>query len=252
MIDELILLSGNDIPFPQGQLMIHQPTLKEIGLIGERTFFAGCQIINVSKDVIEIEDKVGLDNINNFEILMSIMKDSSGEMSNVQQNFLMVLALIFPKYNVDIQDDSLVFTNIETNEIGYLNSQNFQEFKNIIFESYCLNNFFGKEEEDDDSWMGETAKRIAKKLKERQKKLRDLKGNTENNGKIAVFSRYISILSVGEHKDMNDFFNYTIFQLLDEFQRYELKMNFDFYVQAKMAGAKDLEDVDDWMKDLHP
>ena len=26
---------------------------------------------------------------------------------------------------------------------------------------------------------------------------------------------------------------------------------YDIYVQAKMAGAKDLEEVDNWMKDIH-
>jgi len=28
MIDELLLLSGNDLPFPQARLTIHQPTIK--------------------------------------------------------------------------------------------------------------------------------------------------------------------------------------------------------------------------------
>jgi hypothetical protein len=28
-------------------------------------------------------------------------------------------------------------------------------------------------------------------------------------------------------------------------------MNYDIYLQAKMAGAKDLKEVEDWMKDIH-
>ena len=35
------------------------------------------------------------------------------------------------------------------------------------------------------------------------------------------------------------------------FIRKKFKINIDIYLQAKMAGAKDLEEVDDWMKDIH-
>ena len=36
----------------------------------------------------------------------------------------------------------------------------------------------------------------------------------------------------------------------NEFQRFQLKVQWDAYIQAKMAGAKDLEEVDNWMIDL--
>ena len=39
--------------------------------------------------------------------------------------------------------------------------------------------------------------------------------------------------------------NYTIYQLYDIYRRYELKAGYDMYVQAKMAGAKDLKEVED-------
>ena len=44
---------------------------------------------------------------------------------------------------------------------------------------------------------------------------------------------------------------YTVYQLYDEFGRYELKMSNDFYFQAKLAGAEGLTEVDNWMKDIH-
>lgn len=94
------------------------------------------------------------------------------------------------------------------------------------------------------------SERIAKKLKARHQKLNELKDT--NNQKIAILSRYISILTIGQQKDMNSFLNYTVYQLFDEFNRYELKLNYDIYLQAKMAGAKDLKEVEDWMKDIHP
>jgi hypothetical protein len=33
---------------------------------------------------------------------------------------------------------------------------------------------------------------------------------------------------------------YTIFQLFDEYNRFRKKQDFDIYVRAKLAGAKDM------------
>ena len=44
---------------------------------------------------------------------------------------------------------------------------------------------------------------------------------------------------------------YTIYQLFDEFERFNLKTQYDVYFKARIAGAKDLEEPQDWMKDIH-
>ena len=49
MLNDLLLLSGTDIPFQQAQISIHQPTIKEISFIGEEAFFIGCALLNFSK-----------------------------------------------------------------------------------------------------------------------------------------------------------------------------------------------------------
>ena len=77
-----------------------------------------------------------------------------------------------------------------------------------------------------------------------------IKEDSGQKKKIAILSRYASILAVGMNKDLNCVMNYTVSQLYDEFQRFQLKMQWDAYVQARMAGAKDLEEVDNWMIDL--
>jgi len=52
MIDELLLLSGNDIPFPEAKLTIHQPTLKEIAYLTETHFWHSCEILKFDKEVL--------------------------------------------------------------------------------------------------------------------------------------------------------------------------------------------------------
>ena len=49
-MDELLLLSGNDIPFPEARLTIHQPRLREIAYITEQRFWPGCELLKFNKD----------------------------------------------------------------------------------------------------------------------------------------------------------------------------------------------------------
>ena len=60
----------------------------------------------------------------------------------------------------------------------------------------------------------------------------------------------MSILAIGLQKDMNQLLQYSVYQLFEEFHRFRMKQSFDMYVQAKMAGARDLEEVENWMIDI--
>lgn len=242
MNNELLLLSKNDIPFVEAQVNIHQPTISEISLIGEENFFSACQLINFNKDRLPEEDRIGLENKSDFEIFMSIMR--SKEKMQSRNSVLMLFALLFPSFQIKLADNEIILINSEMS--ARINKINYNAFKDIIIEMFGLN--------DSDSASAAynpadaRAAKIAEKL-ERAKIKREKQTGKIN--KVAIFSRYISILAVGEQKDMNNLLQYTVFQLKDEFKRYQKKQAFDVYVQAKMAGAKDLDEVDNWMDDIH-
>ena len=59
-------------------------------------------------------------------------------------------------------------------------------------------------------------------------------------------------MAIGLNKNKNDLANYTIYQIRDEFQRFVMKENYDTYIKAKLAGAQDLEEVENWMNEIHP
>ena len=77
MIPHSLLLSGMDIPFPEARVNIVQPKVKDILYISEDSFYSGCELLNFSKDVLYQQDKVGLEDKTNFDVLMSIMTDKS-------------------------------------------------------------------------------------------------------------------------------------------------------------------------------
>lgn len=242
MLSELLLISGNDIPFPEAQLTIHQPTIHEIAYIGEENFYTGCEFLRFSKDNLEDEDKIHLENYSNFDVLMSIIKEQNITIQKNKVCVLMVLSLIFPDYKISIENTCFSFEK-DGEEKHEINNDNFVNFLSILNEMFCLK----RENDNIYNPSGNIAKKIADKLKKRHQKLAE----TEKPSKVAIISRYVSILAVGEQKDINSFMQYTVYQLFDEFKRYELKLNWDIYLQAKMAGAKDLKEVDDWMKDIH-
>jgi hypothetical protein len=45
-------MCGTDIPIPECQLIVHQPRLREIALIGDSDFFTGVQTLSVNKNMI--------------------------------------------------------------------------------------------------------------------------------------------------------------------------------------------------------
>lgn len=241
--NDLLFLSGNDIPFIEAQLIIHQPTIKEIGLIGEEAFFTGCQLLNFSKNLLTEEDKTNLEDKTNFDILIAILREQNAVMQKNRNCVNMVLALIFPDYKIQIKQDCILLER-EGDENKYqIDGSNFENFKEIISIMFNLK----QDEQATFNPSGELAKKIAAKLQKRHQKLAEDKPDK----KIDILSRYVSILSVAQHKDMNILLNYTIYQLYDEFKRNELKMSYDIYLKAKMAGAQDLKEVEDWMQDIH-
>lgn len=245
MIDPFILNSKIDIPFYGAKVAVHQPSLKEIAYIGgQDVLFPGCELLRISKDIFTESDKVDLDNIKNFDILMQMILLSPQELKKSIDSLKKVLQIIFPEYEI-VLAPPLEIKLIRGEEIYLINRDNYDELRQIISEIFCLTK---NDQQENYNPAGDLSKRIAEKLKNRHRQLAQKYGNSE---KTSIFDRYISILSVGLQKDKNLLMNYSVYQLFDEFERYQAKISYDIYVQAKMAGAKDIEDVDNWMKDLH-
>ena len=248
----LLLLSGNDIPFIQAQIAIHQPTIKEISYIGEQSFYIGCSFLNFSKEKLDEQDKNNLESLTDFEVLMSILKNDNAVVKRNRVCMQLVLLLIFPQYTINFLPMSIMLSR-KTQQDGVerhlIDKDNFNVFKDIISQMFCLNQATKSTQKYNPG--GPQAKALVQKFKKRQKKLAELKGKGHQNQTISILSKYVSILTVGEKKDMNSLLQYTVYQLFDEFQRFKLKQNFDMYVSATMAGAQDLEEIQNWMSDIH-
>ena len=158
----------------------------------------------------------------------------------------MVLALLFPSYAISLEKNSIAFKKEGTEEQTFINKENFDDFQKILKQMFS---FGSGEQESDFNPSGQLAKKIAERLKKRHEKLAKL---DKESTKVDIYSRYASVLSIGLCQNLEDILNYTPYQLFDQIERYHLKQDYDIYLQAKMAGAKDMKDPEDWMRDVHP
>ena len=238
----LALMCGTDIPVPECQIVIHQPTIKEIALIGEQEFFAGAQTLCVTKNLLHVQDKSILEGTNNFQIFMMIMGDK--EHVEKKQAVKSVLMLLFPKHRSMITPRSLVLQS--EGESITIDENNFEVLQEYIIQICCL--YSGGQGEQSFNPADAKAAEIAQKLMRGRERIAAQNGSSNTS----IFSQYLSVLTVGLHsmsiKDMADL---TIYQLYDLVERYNLYLAWDIDVRSRLAGGKPDKHPDNWMKNLH-
>lgn len=247
-IDSLTLISGIDVPIPEMGVNIHQPTIREIAYIGEKSFYEAAQTIIIQKEDfinglenITQEDKTALSQMSNFEIFLKLIEANSLSSTKVQ----MLLSLLFPDFNSSIEERFIFLVNPKEQKNILINDSNFEILQEIITTILCLQSGNTKEEFNP---QGDRAREIAEKIKRGRERAARLKG--EKRQQSSFLSKYISGLGIGTNTlNIHNVLDLTLYQLLNQLERYGLYTQYNISIQAKMAGAEGVEDVD-WLKDI--
>ena len=237
----LALMAGTPIPIPECQIVIHQPTIKEIAMIGEQEFFIGVQCLCIHKTMC-IEDESLLANTTNFQVFMTVMTDKNTMDKREYVN--QVLTVLFPDYKVMFTPRSLLFNNEGANII--IDENNFEFLQSILERIFCLRS------SDQASFNpgNDAAKKTADKLMRARERV--AKQKAAENGSGSTFSQYVSTLTVGlGSMSLQDCLNLTMFQLYDLVERYMLYVNWDIDLRSRLAGGKPDSKPDNWMKIIH-
>lgn len=240
MDTRLALMTGVDIPLPECQLIIHQPSIKEISYLGEEDFFTGVQSMCISKNMV-IKDKTVLSQVSNFQVFMTVMNDKSAidkreKVESVLQLMGLGKAAFTPR--------SLILT--DNNNISHMiDDDNFDAFQDGIKLITCAKD--GPMDQQAFNPANERAKEIADKLMRGRQRVAAQKGASTGS----AFSRYLSILSIALHISILELEQLTMFQLYDLMERYTLFVNWDLDIRTRLAGGKPDSHPDDWMKNIH-
>ena len=205
---DLALFTGVDIPIPECQIVVHQPTIKEISMIGEKQFLTGVQILCIDKDTIR-EGGKDLSNTSNFQVFMTVI--NAEEMKESKKAVIEAISLIVPNSKITFTPRSLLLNYNGTNII--IDEGNFEYFQDILRQVFCL-----KKKEEEFNPANAAAARIAEKIKKGRQKVARLKGDDVGS----IYARYISALAIGLHLPLDSLINYTIYQIQDLLERFSL------------------------------
>ena len=237
----LALITGVDIPIPELQATLHQPTIKEISYIGEKDFLVGIQCLSIQKTMV-VQDESLLSTTSNFQIFMTIMNDKNTQ--DKKQCVLSAMNLLFPGYMIFITPRAISMNCDKGNVI--IDEGNFEKFQQIISQVFCLSKSDASSFNPGDA----KAKAIADKLMKGRQKIAAEKA--AGNGDGSVFAQYVSTLTVGlGSMSLQDCINLTMYQMYDLVERYSLYINWDIDLKSRLAGAKPDKPVDNWMKQIH-
>ena len=238
----MALMTGVDIAVPELQLTLHQPSIKEISMIGEQEFFIGIQVLTVKKNLY-IQDEAVLAQTSNFQIFMTMINEK--QMADKKSAVLQVLSLIIPKFKVVFTPRSMILNSPEVNIT--IDEDNFEFLQNVLIAQFCLSGS-GQENFNPKS---KKAQEIAQKLMKARQKVAAQKA-VENGSDKSMFNQYLSILTIGLNSmSLFDLMELTMYQLYDLIERYVLYINWDIDIRSRMAGAKNDKPVENWMKQIH-
>ena len=237
----LALATGVDIPIPELQVAIHQPTILEISMLGEKDFFIGIQLLCIQKRMY-IEDEMLLANTNNFQIFMTMMNEK--QIADKKESVIQVLSLLFPQAKVMFTPRSLIINHEDV--LSTIDESNFEILQHILQDMFCL----GKTDQQTFNPGNKKAKEIADKLMKARQRVAAQKA--KDQGDDSMFGQYLSILTIGVGSmTLKDCINLTMYQLYDLIERYTLYINWDIDIRSRMAGAKGDKPVENWMKPIH-
>ena len=240
MDNRLALMAGTDIPVPECKVVLHQPTITEISFIGEEDFFVGVQTLCLSKTMF-IEDERVLEEVNNFQIFMTVMNDKST--ADKKAAVKKVLSLVLPKYSVMITPKTILVK--DDTESFMIDEDNFEALQEALKKIFCAKT--GPMNQQAFNPANAKAKEIAEKLMRGRQRVAAQKGELN----ASVFSQYLSILTIGLHIPITELLKTTMFQLYDLMERYTLYINWDIDIRSRLAGGKPENQPENWMKNIH-
>ena len=238
---KLALMTGVDIPIPECQLTLHQPTLKEISYLGETTFFTGLQILTINKKkLINTNENLELLPITDFEIFTKFCEEDKEKKQFVKD----VLDMLFSKYKILMTPRSICF--MQDNSISIvLDENNFNDFQEYLNKVFCLD----KGEQNGFNPKGNKAQEIAKKLQRARERVAAQKQVEDKH----TLDSYISSLVIAiPSMSLQNVINLTLYQLYDLLERYSLYIGWDLDIRCQLAGGGSKDGKhENWMKSIH-
>ena len=247
----LLFLSGQPVMIPECNIIITQPTIKQIAALGEEEFLVASQTLsNIQRmvDPIREQGNSELNAYSDFQIFLALALADE----EFQRAISVFFELVFPNYVLTINENDIQFAlkDNPNSIIGMINPFNFESFAAIVKKLFCV--FSDDDDDEDFNPANNRAAEIAEKIKSGKKKIKEIKTKGKEIG--SLFGTYTSTLSIGMGISINILMDYTPFQLYDAFTRYWEKFNSDVYQKISttpLLDASKLDKPEEWHRNLY-
>lgn len=230
------LMSGIDIPYPKLQILIRQPLVREISMMGESHFFSGTSILCLTKK--KFEEDTAIAEMPTFNIVLKVLAETKD--SDKRNDFNNLMSLLFPDYKIMITQNSIILNKPEEKFIAMIDVNNFEEIQGII------KKILGVKETDNYGGYNPAspmAQRIAEKMAAARAKINAQKVDSDKS----QLARYISVLSVGLKKLPEEITSMTLYQFYSIVERFYSKIAWDIDFKVRLAGGKPKDEPKDWL-----
>ncbi len=242
-----LYLVSKDIIVPECNIVLTQPTVKEVLQFGETNFLQIIQYLSYTERSFQIlkQENTELQLLDEFQLFLLIYHNEPILRSQIERFF----ELIFPKYTVIFTDNSIDFKDIEDNGVkGRINPFNFESLQKL-----CLDLFLPiGQKEPEYNPVSSKAQEIAEKLKKGREEKARREGKQEDSS--SLYGTAMSIIAIGCGIPFQVLYECTIFQLNDLFMRYTAKMAWDQYIKMATIPFSDsskLEAPNMWTSNIY-
>lgn len=240
---DLQLILGLDLYIKELDLLIHQPTLEEYGI----TMMSTSEIYQIINILAIDGSSQGVSNFDAFMLIYSNIEPK------VRNNLMLILDLLFPNSEITFLQGRSIYIGLKMGEItktAMIDQNNFNLFQEIIKDIFCTNSMKNNEPEYNTK-EGTLADEIRKKILKGREEVAKRKASFNKGDSSDLWVNYISVLAIGAGISFNEIKKFTLYQLYDILNRYNLWFDFDLDMRIKLAGGDSKKSVELWTKDIH-
>ena len=193
---------------------------------------------SVRKEIFIDNTNSDYDKIKDFDILI---------FSNMIENLIQSLKLLYKTDNVKLETpkkddiDSIQISIKSNDNIYYINRNNYTEFADMILIILHEGNNIADKKVKKELTEIELKMERKKREFERKKRLREIEQNKDKK-QIGIFDLANYLIHVDSKYTYDNVLDLTIYQLINSYQIYQQKENYDLFVKYKTNGNFKIED----------
>ena len=237
LIDRKLLLFGQPINIPNFGT-VYPPKLRDFLTFDYSRFKIA---ISIRKDIYLDNTSEGYDKIKDFDILVA---------SNITENLIQTLKLLYKTDDVKLEppkkgDINSIQISIKSNDnIYYINRNNYTEFADyILIMLHEGNNIANVEVKKE---LTEIELKMERKRREFEKKKRkreaELNKEKEDKEQLTLFDLANYLVHYDSKFTYENVLDLTVYQLINSYQLYHQKENYDLFIKYKTSGNFQIED----------